>query len=620
MSGICGWSGNKLAFEIGSPTLQRMASDLTVNQHQVAGSSIAECCALAAVGLPRNIGVHQHNGLHAAIHGSHQWLDSELARMSIDQGPAQALVRAYEKYGADLLRVISGPFAFSIVDEANRRTLAAIDRIGINSLFFTLREGQLIFSSNAVAIGCHPDAKTEIDPQSVFDYFYFHMVPSPRCIFKDVEKLLPGECLLFEDGKLSRNLYWQPDYQEASSLGIGDLEAQFMDILKASVNRAAENSKTGAFLSGGTDSSTVAGIFRNLSGSPVNTYSIGFNAQGFDETYYARLAARHFGTTPHEYFLTPQDVVDAIPIIANAYDEPFGNASAVPAYYCAKLASADGLDTLLAGDGGDELFAGNERYAKQKVFELYGQVPLFFRRSIIEPSVFNFPGGGKITPIAKAQSYIRQAKIPLPDRLETYNFLHRMPLTDIFEGDFLAGVNADEPALCLRETYSRAKAKSSLNRMLFLDLKFTLADNDLRKVNRMCELGQVEARYPLLDEEMVRFSTELPVSMKLHGYKLRYFFKQALKDFLPTEILNKPKHGFGLPFGVWMDTYEPLREIAHESLASLSGRGIITSQFAKEILRLHQEHPNYYGVMIWVMMMFEQWLQSVGKQRTTTSS
>jgi len=613
MSGICGWSNNTLSPDIGQTTLKRMASKLLINTSHVITADFSKHYALTAVGSLQGSSVHYQSGVSAAVHGSIRWLDIEMAATANEQGYARAIIEAYQKHGVDFLSKISGSFALSIIDEVNQRTLIAIDRIGIASLFYAIRQGQLVFSSNAKSIVCHPDVVATIDQQSIFDYFYFHMVPSPRCIFEGVEKLLPGQYLLFENGKSSKSFYWKPSYKEFSNFSIKKMEAEFMEILQASVKRAAESPKTGAFLSGGTDSSTISGVFRQLSATPINTYSIGFDAQGFDETYYARLAAKHFGTSPREYYLTPQDVVDSIPIIANAYDEPFGNASAVPAYYCAKLAYIDGLDTLLAGDGGDELFAGNERYAKQKVFELYHQLPAAFRRFLVEPAIFNFPLGGKIAPIAKAQSYIQQANIPLPDRMETYNFLRRMPLANIFDADFLASVNPDEPSSYLRETYGRAESESSLNRMLFLDLKFTLADNDLRKVNHMCELAQMEVRYPLLDDDFVNFSAALPIAMKLNGYKLRYFFKQALKDFLPIEILNKPKHGFGLPFGAWMNTHEPLREVAHQSLAALSERGIVNPVFIKEIQRLHGEYPNYYGTMIWVMIMFEQWLQSAFK-------
>jgi asparagine synthase (glutamine-hydrolysing) len=211
--------------------------------------------------------------------------------------------------------------------------------------------------------------------------------------------------------------------------------------------------------------------------------------------------------------------------------------------------------------------------------------------------------------LRKLRSFIRQASVPLPDRLETYNFLNRSPLADILEPEFLAEVDVMQPLALLREVYQRTASTSQVNRMMHLDLKFTLADNDLRKVSRMCELAGVEVRYPLLDEALVEFSGELPASLKVNGLKLRYFFKQALKDFLPPETLAKTKHGFGLPFGLWLRNYKPLADLAQESLRAFQGRGIVKPSYVRELRQQHEtSHANYFGVMIWVIITLERWL------------
>src|SRR5207344_3000253 len=175
-----------------------------------------------------------------------------------------------------------------------------------------------------------------------------------------------------------------------------ELKKDFLEVLRESVREAAQDGTVGTFLSGGTDSSTIAGMLGEVTGSPARTYSIGFEAQGYDEMHYARIAARHFGARHHEYYVTPDDVVSAIPQIAAVHDQPFGNASAVPTYYCARLAKEDGIDTLLGGDGGDELFGGNERYAKQHLYSLYSDLPLFLRKCLIEPIAFALPEGDGI--------------------------------------------------------------------------------------------------------------------------------------------------------------------------------------------------------------------------------
>jgi len=324
---------------------------------------------------------------------------------------------------------------------------------------------------------------------------------------------------------------------------------------------------------------------------------------------YARITSRHFSTKAHEYYVTPQDVVDAIPVIAEAYDEPFGNDSAVPTYYCARMARADGVRVMLAGDGGDEIFGGNARYARQKLLEAYGAVPRVLRRGLIEPLALGIRGADRLAPLRKLASYIRQASVPLPERLESYNFLQRSPLADIFEPGFLAEVDPARPLALQRDAYQRAASASPVNRMMHLDLEFTLADNDLRKVSRMCEVAGVEVRYPLIDDALVEFSGELPPSLKVKGLKLRYFFKQALTDFLPPETLAKTKHGFGMPFGLWLRDHKPLAELVNESFTTFGRRGIVKPGYIEELLHQHEtSHASYFGVMIWVIMMLERWL------------
>jgi asparagine synthase (glutamine-hydrolysing) len=236
-------------------------------------------------------------------------------------------------------------------------------------------------------------------------------------------------------------------------------------------------------------------------------------------------------------------------------------------------------------------------------------VPAALRRAIIEPLTRADLGERAFAPWRKLKSYVEQASVPLPDRLESYNFLTRTPLAEMLEGEFLAEVDPRHPLSLLREVYQRTASASPVNRMMHLDLKFTLADNDLRKVSRMGEVAGVEVRYPLIDDALVEFSGELPPSYKVRGLKLRYFFKQSLKDFLPPETITKSKHGFGLPFGLWLRNHQPLSDLVQESFGSLRRRGIVRATYMETLLRQHQTtHSTYFGSMIWVLMMLEHWL------------
>jgi asparagine synthase (glutamine-hydrolysing) len=301
-------------------------------------------------------------------------------------------------------------------------------------------------------------------------------------------------------------------------------------------------------------------------------------------------------------------------MIAAYYDEPFGNSSALAAYYCAKLAKEHGIQRLLAGDGGDEIFAGNERYAKQMLFEHYHRLPTFVSGAL-EAALNHLPAGLARQKLPfKAKRYIEQAKAPMPDRLQDYNFLHRHDVATIFEADFLSQVDALQPLALLKASYDRPEQASVLNRMLYMDWKTTLHDNDLVKVNRMCELAGLEVAYPLLDQRIVDLSCRIASSDKLKGQKLRWFYKQAMAGFLPDAIINKSKHGFGLPFGIWLKDHQPLQTMAYDAIHDLKKRGYFKPQFLDHAIQMHQSvHAAYYGELIWILMMLELWFAGKGR-------
>jgi len=365
----------------------------------------------------------------------------------------------------------------------------------------------------------------------------------------------------------------------------------------------------GCYLSGGTDSSTVAGLLTRVTGRPAETYSIGFDVQGYDEMEYARIAARHFGTRHHEYYITPEDLVAGMPTVAASYDQPFGNSSAVPAYYCARRAREDGVAKLLAGDGGDELFGGNTRYAKQRVFGAYDSLPGLVRKGLAEPltdtGLFD-----RLPLLRKGASYVRQARVPMPGRMHTYNLLIRVGLEEVLDARFLATVDAGGPERQQDQVYAACPATSLVNRMLAYDWRYTLAENDLPKVVGSAALAGVEVGFPLLDDRLLDFSLKLPSAYKVRGLKLRWFFKEALRGFLPDAIITKKKHGFGLPFGAWAVKHAGLNRLAADALGSLAGRGVIREGFIGRLLGEHlPAHPGYYGELVWILTMFELWLR-----------
>jgi len=607
MDGIFGWLGDHGAHQ---DLIRHMGRAARLSPDSLLHEHSSQVLGVAGGSRFAEADIHVENGLAAALHGRPRFMDDGLAFIARDQGAVVAVAHGWLRFGEKLPTLMQGNFAFVVLEPVRQKAFLALDRVGAERLCYTHRGGQLVFGSSLQSVAAHPAVGRTIDPQAIYDYLYFHTIPAPRSLYQGVRKLLPGQFATLKNGQLSTGFYWQADYAPVDA-AFDSQRCNFRSVLDQAV-RGADAPETAAFLSGGTDSSTVVGALTAARGAPVDTFSIGFDAEGFDEMEYARCAAERYGSRPHEYYLKPADIVTAVPVIANEYDEPFGNASAVPTWFCARAAREAGFAHMLAGDGGDEIFGGNARYAKQRLFEAYFHVPALLRRGLIEP-VANLPGLSSRFPLSKLKSYVSQANIGLPLRLETYNFLHRTPLEEIFTRDFINAVDPSSADAALTEVYDRTASDHYINRMMHLDLKFTLADNDLRKVRTMTEAAGIEVHYPLLDDRMVAFANHLPVDYKVRGQKLRWFFKEALRDLLPEKIINKSKHGFGLPFGVWSTQYAPLNELVSDSLSDFKQRSWIQPAYLNHMMAMSRgPHASYYGVMIWVTMMLEQWLKENG--------
>ena len=509
---------------------------------------------------------------------------------------------------AAALAAVGGDFALGL-HLSGGRVLLAVDRFAVHTLCWRLVGGRLHFAERADELA-NIEPRADIDPQAIYDYLYFHAIPSPRTIFAGVYRLPPAHFALFEGGAVEVAPYWVPSFEEpASRADFTALAQEFRGLLIGAVAKRLDGGKAACYLSGGTDSSTVAGMIREASGVPAASYSIGFQAEGYDEMEYARIAARRFGCEHHEYYVTPEDLVRSIPAVAAHYDQPFGNSSAVPAYYCAKMARDDGVIRVLAGDGGDELFGGNARYAKQRVFDWYGAIPGAVRRGLLEPVLLSTPLG-RAPLLRKGASYVEQARVPMPDRMEMYNLLLRVGADEVLTPHLLAQVDRTAPVVQQRQVWSRPSAASPVNRTLAFDWRYTLAENDLPKVTGSAALAGIQVGFPFLDRELLAFSMRLPSEYKLKGLKLRWFFKEALRGFLPDEILSKKKKGFGLPFGVWTTRNPVLLELARDSLDTLATRRIVRRDFVDRLLASYlPEHPGYYGEMVWILTMLEQWLR-----------
>ncbi len=591
MNIIAGWVNTSVSAEHASQLLSQFANGK---------EAVIECRSGIAWVAPKNR-MRSHHGVTVITDLKHypQIDESQLLHVCAQQNLDDLSALPY----------LPTLYAF---DDATRRVLLATDPIGLQHIYYAQTSTGLVFGSTADVVIAHPEVSQDLSLQSIFNYVYFHHCPSPTTIYQQVKKLEGGQYLLFEDGKVTIKRYWSPQFSETLSDSIDEAKEQLLSQLHAAVqSRVADQEQTGAFLSGGLDSSSVSGALSQVFPGKAKTFSMGFPVEGYDEIEFAQMAVKQFNTRQHQYYVTPEDTLKAVPVIAAYYDEPFGNSSALAAYYCAQLAKNNGVDVMLAGDGGDELFAGNERYLKQLVFEHWHRVPGAIQKPL-QSILFHLPAAAsQIKLLHKAKRYIEQANTAMPDRLQDYNFLHRHLASEVFNPAFVETIDTGYPLSTLRDVYHAPEQADVLNRMLYMDWKTTLHDNDLVKVNRMCELIGVDVYYPLLDFNLVELSCAIPSTIKIKNNELRWFYKQAMEGFLPDGIIHKSKHGFGLPFGVWLKDYKPLQEMAYDSINTLKKRDYFQPQFLDHAVDMHRSlHAAYYGELIWVLMMLELWLQS----------
>jgi asparagine synthase (glutamine-hydrolysing) len=530
------------------------------------------------------------------------------------QSDAGLIGELYLLYGQRVFEMLTGPFSVCLVDKITRKLIVVIDRLGIKPIVYYSDKNSFIFGSRIQTLLplASADAR-EIDNEALMDYLNFSAVPTPKTIFRRIRKLPPGHFLAVKGGDLSPQLtkYCDISYP-IENRGKKYFLKEIPEAVEASVklvlgHEMLKGRRVGAFLSGGTDSSTVTGMMKKISGS-VKTFSIGFDEPGYNELDYAHITARHFGAQHHEYVVTPDDVLRSVDSVIDAFDEPFGNASAVPTYFCARLAKENGIDTLMAGDGGDEIFGGNERYAADKIFSNYYKIPCSLRKRVIEPLVASAPAALPV--IERGKKYIRRANIPHPERFFSYNPVSAMGKEVIFSPEFLNAVNGYDPVAWARELYETVEAEDELNKLLYIDMKFTITDNDLRKVNAASEKVGLRVAYPLLDRKLVDLTCTMPASLKVRGRTLRYLFKKAFTGFLPADVIRKKKHGFGLPIGIWIRTKKNITDFVMDALRgpSCTISPFFRNGFIDELFKLHRENGvAFYGDIIWNLLVLELW-------------
>lgn len=518
----------------------------------------------------------------------------------------------YKQKGVSFLKLLRGAFGFVLWDRRKKKLLLATDPYGIRPVVFARTSNSFVTASRIRHVLLCREVPREIDLEAIYHYLFFDAVCSPLSIFKSIRKLEPGNALILEDQSLKTfryyDIHYSPFERARKSYWIAAIPEKVQEAVARFVPLSSPDT-TGCFLSGGTDSSSVAGFYTRLTGRPAKTFSIGFDEPGYNELDYAHIASQWFATEQHDYYVRPEDVLNLIYELPRIYDEPFGNASVVPSYYCARMAKENGVEVLLAGDGGDEIFGGNERYVTNLIFEIYQVIPRSLRRRVLERLLKQLPDVGIIH---KIKRYIRRANIPNPERFFSYNLLSETDPMDIFRKEFVDQIDSKCFLNLARAHFDEIAPAHVTDRLLYLDMKFTITDNDLRKVTQMTEAAGIRVRYPLLDQDLVDFAATIPPTLKVKPGKNRYIFKRAMEGFLPQEIIRKKKHGFGLPVAPWFKKHAGLSDLVNDTLFSENARITewVNPQFLQEMKsHLDRDTTSYYADNLWVFLMLEFWLR-----------
>jgi asparagine synthase (glutamine-hydrolysing) len=520
----------------------------------------------------------------------------------------EAIVHAYDEFGADCPKHLRGMFAFAIWNTSKQELFLARDRMGKKPLLYADVNGQLVFGSEFSALLLHPDVSRDINPEALDYYLAFMCIPAPLTAYRAIRKLEPAHWLRWHNGNIETGCYWQPDFTKKIDISEEEAGERTIEILRDAVKvRLMSEVPLGAFLSGGIDSSAVVALMSQESSERVKTFSIGFDEQDFSELHHARRVAEHVGADHHEFIVRP-DAVEVLPMLVDHYGEPYADSSAVPTYYVAKETRKH-VTVALNGDGGDESFAGYERYIAMGLTEKYRRVPSFVRESLIREAVNLIPTDAtKKSKIKSAQRLLAVVDRPKARRymhwVSTFNDELKEPLyTDSFRQQ-TQGANATG---LLEHWFKRANGIGVVDTMLLTDQMTYLPNDLLVKVDIATMAVSLEARSPFLDHKVIEFAASLPQNLKLRRLTGKYLLKKILRKLLPTENLTRRKMGFGVPIGHWFrGKMQPfLREVILSEKAL--GRGLFKPDAVKQLVDLHARGERDYSHQLWTLLMLELW-------------
>jgi len=620
MCGICGILNLRPEVPADRPLLERMNSLLIHRGPDDEGYYVAGPVGLAQ----RRLAIIDLEGGHQPLSNedgtlwitcngevyNYRELTAELAGRGHRFGTrsdTEAILHAYEEYGLGALPRLNGMFAFALWDGRNRRLLLARDPFGIKPLYLWQDAAHLAFASEIKAFLADPAFPRQVDPVALDAYLTFLFVPSPATIFEGVQKVAPGHCLVVEGGQVRTVAFarqapaMQPVTSEADA--VAALEEQ----IQAAVRRQmVSDVPVGALLSGGVDSATVVAIMRQCTHQPVRTFTVGF-AGGFarNELATARRSAEILGTDHHEVVIGMRECLEAFPATVWHLDEPIATTSALAMYWVSRLA-AQSVKVVLTGQGADEPWASYRRYRGEVLGAWYRRIPAPVRQQVIARLVSWLPRADG----AKRATFALGTNDPAERFTQVYTVFTPAMKAALYREGLLPPGRAADPCAAVRYWQGPVAHLPSLAQQLYVDARFSLADNLLLYGDKMSMAASLEARVPMLDLELMAFVEGLPTSLRLRGWRgHKYLYRKAIARWLPPEVLHRPKLGFDTPMDEWFQ-----REMTGYVRERIAGRGSACARYfepryIEALIRQHAERRQDYTRALYSLLVFEMWHQ-----------
>ena len=515
----------------------------------------------------------------------------------------ETVLHAYEEYGTQCVTHLRGMFTIAIWDAPRRRLFLARDRMGKKPLYYMCDGARLVFGSELKAVLAHPDVARRLDEQALVDYVAWGYVPDPRSIYAGIHKLPPAHTLVFENGKVTVERYWDVLFTSPPR-NVSETECvdRVLEILDEAVRiRLMSEVPLGAFLSGGTDSSVVVALMARHSATPVKTFSIGFEEKEYNELDYARRVAQHFKTEHHEEIVRP-DAEHDVPALVRQLDEPFADSSMIPTYYVCRSARRH-VTVALSGDGGDELFGGYLRYVDPANVRAVERIPAAIRNALFAPVAHMLPEGARGIDRLRDmlgtadEQYVRRMTHGLTDT-------HR----SVFDEALARRVNTD-PAHVAAPFLAKVGGADTLSRRQYLDMHTYLPGDILTKVDRTSMMVSLECRAPLLDHVLAEYAATIPPELRVRGMNTKHILKKVAERLMPAEMVHRPKMGFGIPVKHWLRNEWATKSTDLLLSARSIDRGIFRESFLRRITDEHRSGHRDNSTMIWSLMMLEMWFR-----------